>query len=328
MRSLIYIACLLTLSPSLKAYDAYLQLSKEGLAIANDGNLAWVQILGFSQGVKNAVNVGGVTGGEIESGRVEGDTVTLHIASNGLIAEMIKGVADGGTHEIKLQLARRGVVNHTSVNTNVMTEIVFEEVVFSKVAVSGADGANVPGFDVSFKYGELTIKHTALGVNGAVASTTGSGWDFLGNTVLSVDTSIPELGDYVSVVKPGLDRDNDSMPNEWETKHNLNPDSNTDAGLDPDGDGFTNLQEYIAGTHPGKSNSFFKITTTLKSTSPSPTVELSWAGIADRTYRVEASSNLTSGFQVIHTVTPTAYGTQTYQPAIGTGPYFRLSVKQ
>ena len=168
---------MLILSPSLEAYDAYLQLSKGGQPVANDGNSSWVQIRGFSQGVENPVNVGSATGG-LGSGKVEGDTVTLHIVSNGLIAEMMKGVAMGDLYEIKLQLARRGT---DEAYTSVMTEIVFDKVVFSKVATGATDGDDALVFDVSYKYGELTVKHTAIDLAENVTSTTGAGWTFIGN---------------------------------------------------------------------------------------------------------------------------------------------------
>jgi len=42
------------------------------------------------------------------------------------------------------------------------------------------------------------------------------------------------------------DRDHDGMLNEWEEKHGLNPLDPADAGKDPDGDGFTNLEEHNA----------------------------------------------------------------------------------
>ena len=45
------------------------------------------------------------------------------------------------------------------------------------------------------------------------------------------------------------DSDSDGMPDSWELQHNLNPNLN-DAGQDPDGDGYTNLQEYLNGTDP------------------------------------------------------------------------------
>ena len=46
-----------------------------------------------------------------------------------------------------------------------------------------------------------------------------------------------------------LDRDKDGMPDWWEELYGLNPLVN-DANLDPDHDGYTNLQEYTAGTDP------------------------------------------------------------------------------
>lgn len=48
------------------------------------------------------------------------------------------------------------------------------------------------------------------------------------------------------------DNDGDGMPDEWETFYGL-----TDPNADPDGDGQTNLQEYINGTNPRDSASYF-----------------------------------------------------------------------
>jgi alpha-tubulin suppressor-like RCC1 family protein len=45
------------------------------------------------------------------------------------------------------------------------------------------------------------------------------------------------------------DTDGDGMPDGWEVNHSLNPLAN-DAGLDSDGDTYTNLQEYQNGTDP------------------------------------------------------------------------------
>ena len=46
------------------------------------------------------------------------------------------------------------------------------------------------------------------------------------------------------------DSDGDGMPDDWERKHDLNPQDPADAELDSDEDGFTNLQEYKDGTNP------------------------------------------------------------------------------
>ncbi len=48
------------------------------------------------------------------------------------------------------------------------------------------------------------------------------------------------------------DRDNDGMPDAWETKHRLNPADASDCWADPDKDGYGNLEEFLNGTNPRK----------------------------------------------------------------------------
>jgi hypothetical protein len=47
-----------------------------------------------------------------------------------------------------------------------------------------------------------------------------------------------------------FDSDYDGMPTEWENAHGLDPNNPDDAGLDPDNDGLTNIEEYWSGTDP------------------------------------------------------------------------------
>jgi hypothetical protein len=51
----------------------------------------------------------------------------------------------------------------------------------------------------------------------------------------------------------------DGIPNSWELAHGLNPNNEDDAEEDPDEDGFTNLQEYRAGTDPQNAQSYLRI---------------------------------------------------------------------
>ena len=46
------------------------------------------------------------------------------------------------------------------------------------------------------------------------------------------------------------DRDSDGIPDGWEDALGLDADNAQDAMQDPDGDGFTNLEEYSANTDP------------------------------------------------------------------------------
>jgi len=51
------------------------------------------------------------------------------------------------------------------------------------------------------------------------------------------------------------DNDNDGMPDNWESQYELDPNTD-DASQDKDGDGYTNLQEYQAGTNPSLASSY------------------------------------------------------------------------
>jgi hypothetical protein len=71
--------------------------------------------------------------------------------------------------------------------------------------------------------------------------------DIDGDGVLNEDDPFPNQAQY------SVDTDSDGMPDAWELRFDLDPNDPSDAALDQDGDGVTNLQEFLAGTPPSGS---------------------------------------------------------------------------
>jgi hypothetical protein len=124
---------------------------------------------------------------------------------------------------------------------------------------------------------QLSVTHTPTG-GGAVdvtPSSTGTNYHSTNSNVVTVDSE-----GLVNAVQPGMadivvingdpmdvapetligrvsilvgiagDMDNDGMSDMWEMDHGLDPQDAGDAGIDTDGDGLTNRQEFEAGTNP------------------------------------------------------------------------------
>lgn len=87
-----------------------------------------------------------------------------------------------------------------------------------------------------------------------------------------------------------LDQDGDQLPDVWERTY-FPSITTTDASSDPDGDGASNLSEYLAGTHPLNASDFLRLRQPELSADSRYWI-LRWSGVAGRYYRVLAQPTL------------------------------------
>lgn len=75
-------------------------------------------------------------------------------------------------------------------------------------------------------------------------------------TETGIIKDISEVGGYPTLTytpaKVPVDTDGDGMPDAWEIKHKFDPKNAADGALDADGDGYTNVEEYLNGTNPNE----------------------------------------------------------------------------
>lgn len=95
-----------------------------------------------------------------------------------------------------------------------------------------------------------------------------------------------------------LDSDHNGLPDAWELTYFGH--LGNSAQDDPDHDGATNAQELAAGTNPTDPNSVFKIVS-VKPAATSSGNTIQWLSVLSRSYDLERSTNLSSGFTAVAT---------------------------
>jgi len=124
------------------------------------------------------------------------------------------------------------------------------------------------------------------------------------NNGIMVSLPIPTPG------KPNtsrIDSDSDGLPDDWELAHGLNPESVGDDDDDPDGDGLTNLQEYICGTDPREQASRLELAVVRDNVQ----LELRFHTQPNRTYVIESQERLgLGGWNTMRTLAPEVNGSK------------------
>jgi hypothetical protein len=105
--------------------------------------------------------------------------------------------------------------------------------------------------------------------------------------------ALPPTAGRENQIATVTDADLDGIPDSWELAHGLNPNDASDAALDSDGDGYTNYQEYLAGTDPHDATSRLQLTGVIADPGG---VGIQFHAGANRTYTVEFTDDLGSGF--------------------------------
>lgn len=162
-------------------------------------------------------------------------------------------------------------------------------------------GANVPGL-VTLSGGTLYVTnstHSAiLDVRNGTFMLNSGGTLVVDNLIVtnSCGSFIKNGGTLVVnpaniTLDPNMDATGGGMPNGWKLAHGLDPLSasgNEGPNGDPDHDGQSNLNEYLAGTDPQNPASNFRV---LGVTLSGPDVLVSWTAVGGHSYMVQASNS-------------------------------------
>lgn len=144
-------------------------------------------------------------------------------------------------------------------------------------------------------------------------------WFVAGNPALVTSYDYPTTTGS-SGTGTSTDTDADGMPDAWETTYGLIIGSN-DSGGDADGDGLSNLNEYLLGTNPKAGDSFFRaIITPLSGT----TDRVTWNSVAGKAYIVEWSPDLATPFAMLRNVTASGSSSQVDVPRSGAVGFYRV----
>jgi len=270
-------------------------------AVSNQIALLLRGTLTFADKVANAMNAGARAA--IIFNNVEGNFLGTLGADNGFIPAISLSQADGQA----LQAALPTVVTVVSVPDPTQMYQLLDGTSMATPHVAGAvafAARNFPGDSVAQRRQRILDHGTLLP---ALASKTITGRRL--NLAGIVDT------------------DANGLPGWWEQQYFAQP-AGTNPNGDADGDGASNLAEFLAGTVPTNATSALRLTATRGPQAGQ--VTLQWPAAAGRYYRLLRTANPSAGFATL--VQTNISGTPPFNvltdtPPSGTGVFYRLQLE-
>ena len=138
-----------------------------------------------------------------------------------------------------------------------------------------------------------------------------------------------QAGRLVNVTVTGVaDTDGDGLPDNWETQNGLSPTNSVGingASGDPDGDGFTNIQEFLAGTDPNDDNSLLRITQLGNGGR-----RITWQSVPGKNYQVYSAPEITYAFEPLSGTVTAFQNTTSYtnNAPLNAREFYRVRVLQ
>jgi subtilisin family serine protease len=277
-----------------------------------------------------------------------GNPVDFPAAVNGNIALMARGTLTFSNKVVNAMAAgARAAIIYNNVSGNFSGTLNGADNWIPAVSLSQSDGlavqTNSPATVVDkpnptqiYQYLDGTSMATPH-VSGAVAF---AAMNFPSETVTQrvqrILANVDMVPGLIGIVRTGgrlnlqriVDTDGNGLPDWWELQY-FGHLTGTDPNADPDHDGMSNLAEWLAGTDPTNAASNLRVT--LLSATNANAVVLGWSSVAGKTYWLERSTNLLTGFNftVATNINATAPANTQTDTAIlpGNARFYRVGVE-